>query len=75
MISRNDRIAGGLAGLLVGDALGCPYEFHGAPAIPALDAIEMNPPPGFARAHAGTPPGTWTDDGAMALCLLDRCSV
>ena len=27
-------------------------------------------PAGFRRAHAGTPPGTWSDDGAQALALL-----
>lgn len=31
----------------------------------------MESPPGFARAHADTPPGTWSDDGAQALALLD----
>ena len=65
-----DRIAGGLLGLLVSDALGCPYEFHQPADLPPLDQIEMAPPPGFDRAHVGTPPGTWTDDGAQALCLL-----
>jgi ADP-ribosylglycohydrolase len=30
----------------------------------------MVPPDGFRRAHAGVPPGTWSDDGAHALCLL-----
>ncbi|HIG74704.1 MAG TPA: ADP-ribosylglycohydrolase family protein [Bacteroidetes bacterium] len=35
------------------------------------ERIEMQPPRGFARAHAGTPPGTWSDDGAQALALLD----
>jgi ADP-ribosylglycohydrolase len=65
-----DRIAGGIWGLLVGDALGVPYEFHPADEIPPADQIEMEPPEGFLRAHAGTPPGTWSDDGAHALCLL-----
>lgn len=65
-----DRIAGGLVGLLVGDALGVPYEFHPAANIPPGDQIEMQPPPGFRRSHRGTPPGTWSDDGAQALCLL-----
>lgn len=45
-----------------------PYEFHPPSDIPA--EIEFDPPPGFARAHTGTPPGTWSDDGAHALCLL-----
>ncbi len=66
----SERIEGGLLGLLVGDALGVPYEFHQLQDIPPLDAIEFVPPPGFQRAHAGVPPGTWSDDGAQALALL-----
>jgi ADP-ribosylglycohydrolase len=65
-----ERIEGGLIGLLVGDALGVPYEFHPPNEIPPLDAIEFVPPPGFQRAHVGVPPGTWSDDGAQALALL-----
>lgn len=56
--------------MLVGDALGVPYEFHAAADIPPPDQIEYAPPPGFRRAHHGVPPGTWSDDGAQALCLL-----
>ena len=70
MLSMQERIEGGLMGLLVGDALGVPYEFHQPENLPALDRIEYEPPPSFARAHGGTPPGTWSDDGAQALCLL-----
>lgn len=70
MINRSERIEGGLVGLLVGDALGVPYEFHPPGRIPAEDQIEFEPPRGFPRAHRGTPPGTWSDDGAQALCLL-----
>lgn len=66
-----DRLAGGLVGLLVGDALGVPYEFHPPHDIPPLPQIEMTPPRGFPRAHVGVPPGTWSDDGAQALILLD----
>lgn len=65
------RLRGGLFGLLIGDALGVPYEFHNAASIPPLHEIEMTPPPGFERAHDGVPPGTWSDDGAQALALLD----
>ncbi|APR79368.1 ADP-ribosylglycohydrolase [Minicystis rosea] len=67
---QQDRIAGGLLGLLVGDALGVPYEFHRAADLPPPEAIDYTPPPGFARSHARVPPGTWSDDGAQALCLL-----
>lgn len=70
MVARTDRIRGGVYGLLVGDALGVPYEFHSAGAIPEPDLIEYAPPAGFARSHPGVPPGTWSDDGAHALCLL-----
>jgi len=65
-----DRIAGGLWGLLVGDALGVPYEFAPPSRIPEAHRIEMEPPVGFLRAHFGVKPGTWSDDGAQALCLL-----
>ena len=68
--SLRERIEGGLLGLLVGDALGVPYEFHQPQEIPPLDAIEFAPPAGFRRAHVGVPPGTWSDDGAQALALL-----
>lgn len=66
-----DKWKGGLYGLLIGDALGVPYEFHSAEEIPPYDKIEMKPPFGFRRAHSGVEPGTWSDDGAQALCLLD----
>lgn len=69
-LAREDRIAGGLLGLLIGDALGVPYEFHPPEQLIGV-TIEMDPPPGFRRAHAGVPPGTWSDDGAQALCLLE----
>jgi ADP-ribosylglycohydrolase len=70
MPTRQERLEGGVVGLLVGDALGTPYEFHAASNIPPAGQIEYEPPAGFARAHGGTPPGTWSDDGAQALCLL-----
>lgn len=67
----DQRRRDGLWGLLVGDALGVPYEFHSADQIPAYEDIELEPPAGFDRSHAGVPAGTWSDDGAQALCLLD----
>lgn len=67
--TKMDRVEGGLIGLLVGDALGVPYEFHDAEDIPPIRSIEYSPPDGFLRSHAGVPPGTWSDDGAQALCL------
>ncbi len=70
MPTLRERIAGGMYGLLVGDALGVPYEFHGPAQLPPREQLEFEPPQGFHRAHGGVPPGTWSDDGANALCLL-----
>jgi ADP-ribosylglycohydrolase len=71
MPSLRERLLGGLYGLLAGDALGVPYEFHPPDELPVAAAIELTPPAGFRRAHAGVPPGTWSDDGAQALVLLE----
>lgn len=38
------KIKGGIYGLLIGDALGVPYEFHMKEDIPPLEQIEMTPP-------------------------------
>jgi ADP-ribosylglycohydrolase len=69
MMIEATRIEGGFVGLLVGDALGVPYEFHRPDTLPPPDAIEMTPPTGFRRSHPSVPAGTWSDDGAQALCL------
>ena len=69
-MTRRQRREGGLMGLLIGDALGVPYEFHDPADIPPAAQIEMTPPPGYARTYPQVPPGTWSDDGAQALCLL-----
>jgi ADP-ribosyl-[dinitrogen reductase] hydrolase len=70
-MTETNRLKGGLYGLLIGDALGVPYEFHPPSAIPSRELIDMIPPARFRRAHATVKPGTWSDDGALALCLLD----
>lgn len=70
-MSGQDFVAAGLYGLLVGDALGVPYEFHDASQIPPADQIEFQPPSGFRRSHPGVAPGTWSDDGSQALCLFE----
>lgn len=70
MPTHQEQIAGGLIGLLVGDALGVPYEFTPPEEIPPLAEIEFNPPSNFEPNCASVPSGTWSDDGAQALCLL-----
>ncbi|WP_236078519.1 ADP-ribosylglycohydrolase family protein [Paraburkholderia domus] len=56
--------------MLVGDAVGVGYEFGPPERLPSRDQIEMVTPAEFRRSHAGVPAGTWSDDGAQALCLL-----
>ena len=58
-----DRLAGGVWGHLVGDAMGVPYEFKKPSGIRRVTF-------GAAGSHH-QPPGTWSDDGAMMLATLD----
>lgn len=58
-------------GLLIGDALGVPYEFYQNTELPPKEQIEFEPPMGFPKAYPNIPAGTWSDDGAQALCLLE----
>jgi ADP-ribosyl-[dinitrogen reductase] hydrolase len=59
-----DRAKGMLWGLLVGDALGSPIQFSSKDGHPHI--TEMVPCPVF-----NVPAGYWTDDGSMALCIMD----
>ncbi len=58
------RLAGGVWGHLVGDAAGVPYEFAAPGSVGEVV---------FGRADGPwkQPPGTWSDDGALMLALLD----
>jgi len=60
---RATRLAGAVWGQLVGDAIGVPYEFR---APEAVGGVRL----GEAGTH-GVPSGTWSDDGALMLALLD----
>ena len=64
------QIRGAMLGLLVGDALGVPYEFTPPHKLPPRDKIEMTPPLDWLPAHF-VENGTWSDDGAQALALAD----
>src|SRR4029079_19500678 len=57
------RLVGGVWGHLVGDARGVPYEFRDASQVGEVRWGERGP-------HH-QPPGTWSDDGALMLALLD----
>jgi ADP-ribosyl-[dinitrogen reductase] hydrolase len=54
-----ERVVGCVLGLALGDALGAPFEFRRREEIP-------DPLPAFELDRSGLPPGTWTDDTAMA---------
>jgi ADP-ribosyl-[dinitrogen reductase] hydrolase len=57
----------GVWGFIVGDALGVPYEFN--------SREEMSAQPATGMAGWGThyqPPGTWSDDTSMMLCVLEN---
>ncbi len=57
------RLAGAVWGHLLGDAIGVPYEFM-EPEL--ITSVEFG-----ASGTYGVAPGTWSDDGAMMLALLD----
>jgi ADP-ribosyl-[dinitrogen reductase] hydrolase len=59
MITARQRVVGGILGLALGDALGAPFEFRRARDIPS-------PIPAFELPWMDHPPGSWTDDTAMA---------
>jgi ADP-ribosylglycohydrolase len=61
-----DQILGGILGLAVADALGVPVEFQSRESLRRNPVTEM-------RGHGtyNQPPGTWSDDTSLTLCLLD----
>ncbi|MCJ1277661.1 hypothetical protein MMC21_005475 [Puttea exsequens] len=56
------RIRGSLYGVAIVDALGGPVEFHRRDTFPPVESFRYN-------ANFDLPPGTWTDDTSMTLCL------
>jgi ADP-ribosylglycohydrolase len=58
-----DRVVGSVLGLALGDALGAPFEFLRSRNVP-------DPLPAFERPWLGRPPGSTTDDTALALNLV-----
>ncbi|MGH2528740.1 MAG: ADP-ribosylglycohydrolase family protein [Actinomycetota bacterium] len=58
-----DRVVGSVLGLALGDALGAPFEFSRASEVP-------DPVPALERRWMDLPPGSTTDDTAMARNLV-----
>lgn len=63
---RNGTIESGILGLCVADALGVPVEFESRRKLRQNPVTDMR---GYGTYNQ--PPGTWSDDTSMALCLLD----
>jgi ADP-ribosylglycohydrolase len=66
VLSRRDRVLGGLWGALVGDALGVPVEF--------VDRTELRRDPVTGLREYGTylqPKGAWSDDSSLLLCTVE----
>jgi ADP-ribosylglycohydrolase len=61
-----DKILGGIFGLAVADALGVPVEFQKRELFRHNPVTDMR---GYGQYNQ--PPGTWSDDTSMTLCLLD----
>ncbi len=60
-------IRDGILGLVVGDALGVPVEFFSREELKINPVADMI---GYGTHHQ--PPGTWSDDSSMALCLAEE---
>jgi ADP-ribosyl-[dinitrogen reductase] hydrolase len=58
-----ERVVGSCLGLALGDALGAPFEFLRSRSVP-------DPVPALQRPWLGRPPGSTTDDTAMARNLM-----
>jgi len=65
-MSKRDKVIGGLLGLCIGDALGVPVEFE------SRDSLKVNPVTDMIGYRTyNQPPGTWSDDSSLTLCLAD----
>ncbi len=61
-----DKIFGGIFGLIVGDALGVPVEFQSRDFLKKYPINDM-----IGYGTHNVPPGTWSDDSSLTLCLVD----
>ena len=63
------QVRDAILGLVVGDALGVPVEFQPREYLKANPVRDMT---GYGTYNQ--PPGTWSDDSSLALCLADELS-
>jgi ADP-ribosyl-[dinitrogen reductase] hydrolase len=64
--THHSRVLGSYYGALVGNALGAPYEFKARDSY-IVDSEYVS----STRSGVSMPPGAWTDDSSMMLCLLE----
>ncbi len=65
MIKLNEAIKSAIWGFVVGDAIGVPYEFSSRTSMKSNPAKHM-----IGYGTHNQPPGTWSDDTSMMLCVL-----
>ncbi len=66
MKSMLDRLKGGILGAAIGDALGVPVEFK------SREYLKNEPVTDYMGYMCwNQPPGTWSDDSSLTLCLVD----
>ncbi|WP_238457786.1 ADP-ribosylglycohydrolase family protein [Desulforamulus ferrireducens] len=64
-----EKVLGGMLGVVVGDALGLPVQFL------SREEVRQNPIHGMTGYGTfNTPPGTWSDDTSLTLCLAESLS-
>ena len=67
----NDKLKGCIYGLFIGDALATPYEYRNEDYMKKLVTIDMIPPQGHQRTYKDVASGTWSDEGAMTLAMME----
>lgn len=61
-----ERVVGGILGVITGDAIGLPVQFF------SRTEVREDPVTGMRGGGAfDTPPGTWSDDSSLSLCLVE----
>lgn len=66
-----EKVLGGIWGLIIGDAVGVPYEFNLPSNIPKLEDIDMITPKNFIKTYGDVDYGTYSDDSAQFLCVIN----
>lgn len=64
-----NKTYGTIFGLLIGDAIGVPYEFKKESQID-INGIDIHPKNLKNKTYSHIPFGTWSDDGVQSLILL-----